>query len=67
MVYEVPTTRVNTSKSTYTFTSVVLLFNTFPLLIEVPQGLLPILEIDGKVTLVQSLTIARYIARELSK
>ena len=34
---------------------------------EMPQGQLPILQIDGKVTLAQSLTIARYIAREFSK
>ena len=32
-----------------------------------PQGTMPVLEIDGKVQISQSTTIARYLTREFSK
>ena len=38
-----------------------------PLFAATPQGVMPILEVDGKLKLSQSTTIARYLARELSK
>lgn len=34
---------------------------------ETPQGSLPVLEIDGKKKICQSVAIARYLAREFSK
>ena len=35
--------------------------------VDMPQHQLPVLEVDGKTRIVQSLTIARFVARELSK
>ena len=32
-----------------------------------PQGVMPLLEVDGKVLLYQSFAIARYVARECRK
>ena len=34
---------------------------------EMPQKVLPVLEIEGKTTIVQSKAISRFVARELSK
>ena len=35
--------------------------------VDMPQHQLPVLEVDGTSRIVQSLTIARFVARELSK
>ena len=43
------------------------LTSDFLFVADTPQGALPILDVDGKVRLCQSFTIARFVARELGK
>ena len=39
----------------------------FLLFVDTPQGVLPILDVDGKIRLSQSFAIARFVAREVGK